>query len=152
MTQPRNLPHPLILFWLTAVNAASLLVGLVLVFGQATPPMVFYRDELAQTFWNEAALPETAQAYYAWTMALIGAATVGWAITNLFIVRNAYAEGAGWATHALVWSTLAWASLEIFVSLKASANVEVAFVLAVAVSILAPLVRAAVIAEMARRK
>lgn len=128
--------------WLILVHVMSIVVGLLLIFGTTTPPMEFYSEKLAQAFWNEEAFPENSVAYHHWSLGLIGSATIGWAISHLFILSTAFGRGERWAQRGMFISVLAWIVLELWLSIPAGAWVEAAFVSLAGLAILVPLVLA----------
>ncbi len=135
-----SIPHPLrrIQIWLALVNALSVLLGLSLVFAFSSPLFEFYRRSLAEVFFSATVVPSAVEPYFAWSMALIGAATVGWAVTNLFLVLTAFGRGEPWSFIALIASTLVWTFLEVLVSAEMGAQIETVFVLAASVSVVLP--------------
>lgn len=127
-------------WWLATVYGASCVVGLLLVIAPFSPVMATYNRALAETFWNAGDFPDQARRYHHWAMAVIGSTTAGWAVTNLWILRYAFRDGALWAHRALVSGLLTWAVLDLAVSLQLGAYVEAAFVLSAALLALVPLV------------
>ncbi len=128
--------------WLIFVHVMSVIVGLLLVFGSTTPPMEFYSGKLAEAFWDSPSLPPDMVAYHRWSMGLIGAGTVGWAISHLFVLATAFGRGERWSQRAMFISVLIWIALELWLSIPAGAWVEVAFVSLAGLAILVPLVLA----------
>lgn len=140
-------PHPatsptlrLVRLWLIGFNCLSIVLGLCLAFTFSSPLFSGYRKSLANAFWGANAVPESAAAYVSWSMALIGAATVGWATTNLFVVIYALGRGERWPLLALGLGSVAWAALEIVVSLAAGAHIEIYFVTAALAGVVVPVV------------
>ena len=133
-----SVPLRRIQIWLALVNAFSVLLGLSLVFASSSPLFEFYRRSLAEAFFSETVVPSALQDYFEWSMALIGAATVGWAVTNLFLILTAFGRGERWSFAALIASTMAWTFLEVVVSAEVGAQVEIGFVLAASVSVVLP--------------
>ncbi len=128
--------------WLIFVHVMSVIVGLVLVFGSTTPLMEFYSGKLAEAFWEAKSLPPDMVAYHRWSMGLVGAGTVGWAISHLFILATAFGRGERWSQRAMLVSVLIWITLEIWLSIPVGAWVEVAFVSLAGLAILVPLILA----------
>jgi hypothetical protein len=133
-----SVPLRRIQIWLALVNGFSVLLGLSLVFASSSPLFEFYRRSLAEAFFSGSVVPSAWEAYFEWSMALIGAATVGWAVTNLFLILTAVGRGEPWSFVALIASTLAWTLLEVVISVEMGVDVEIAFVLAASVSVVLP--------------
>jgi hypothetical protein len=128
--------------WLIVVNIFSIVLGLLLVFALSSGFFSGYRRSLAEVFWATSAVPPEASAYFTWSMALVGAATVGWGVTNLLIVLYAFGRGERWSFVALGLGTLCWATLELIVSAAVGARAEMYFVISAAMSIIVPVLLA----------
>jgi hypothetical protein len=103
--------------WLFLVAAAHVAGGLAVPFIAYSGAFDFYLGQLAAAFWGGAAMPQEAQDFARWIIALFGPTVAGWGVLMIYLVRAGAKTRENWPWNALLLSLLVWAPADIVISL-----------------------------------
>jgi len=106
-----------LVLWLKLVSTGHITGGLLLPFLMLTGLGESYVAQLHQVFWGGS--PETmeAAAFISWIVALFGPTVSAWGVLMFYLVCAGERRSELWPWTALMLSVLAWAPLDIGISL-----------------------------------
>lgn len=103
--------------WLKLVALGHILLGLAVPLLAFSSGFDFYAEQIQRAFWPNTGMPEQVLDYARWMVALFGPTVASWGVLMWYIVRAGAQSSAAWPWNALLLSLLAWAPLDIGISL-----------------------------------
>ncbi|HQS57533.1 MAG: hypothetical protein B7Y56_09330 [Gallionellales bacterium 35-53-114] len=103
--------------WLYIVAIGHILLGFALPVLAFSSGFDFYAGQLRDTFWGAATVPAEALAFQRWIVALFGPTVASWGILMAYLVRAGVRSKEQWPWNGLLLSLIAWAPLDIAISL-----------------------------------
>lgn len=118
----------------------SALVGFLLIVAPKTALFDAYNRTIAEALYSGVPMTLEAREHNAWLLATVGAGTVGWALSQFWIVLIPFQRREKWAHDCLCVSTAVWITLDIGIAAWFGVGGELAFVVPVAVLLAIPLI------------
>ena len=122
------------------VGLGSITIGLLLILAPGTALFDGYNATIAQAFWGEDSLSDSAMKMNHWLLATCGAGVMGWGMAWTAIAHIPFRKGEKWAWFCLMLSLLVWGLLDLAIALWFGVTGEVIFVLAATTFGVLPLV------------
>ncbi len=122
------------------IGILSVVVGVLLVIGPATPLFSSYEQSIVAAIGITARLTNAHSDLVHWLLATCGAGVVGWGIAWAMIAHIPLRRGEPWAYWCLCISLATWASLDVLIAWWFGVTAEIVFVLCAFAAAALPLV------------
>jgi hypothetical protein len=115
-------------------------VGYLVAFAYPTPALAWHADGVARDLWGAPDYPDAVLAYRGFLMGVLGATIAGSALVTAWVVAVPFARRERWAWGCVATALLAWAPVDVGLSLAHGVVTNAVFDVVPIVMLAAPLI------------